>query len=158
MSASHQQLQRKLKTKLKNAMLKSKINHSQSSDKSSERQEVEQKTSPLQETQNTRENSKRLPVMAMAVKQSLSKGSGPAATGTAAIGTALAAKKSLKVEKKMSKLQAKMASKLSGSKFRWLNETLYTAKSDSSFELFSREPELFSIYHEGFASQVFLYT
>jgi ribosomal RNA-processing protein 8 len=57
-------------------------------------------------------------------------------------------------KRQMSKLQLKMASKLSGSRFRWINETLYTAKSEESFQLFSKEPELFSIYHKGFASQV----
>ena len=134
--SSKQQLQKKLRNKLKESMLKSKIIYSQNSEKYSESGEKVEK-------RNRTENSKKLSVMEMEMKgnQSLSKGlAGTAATGTAV----LVAKKSLK---KMSKLQAKMASKLSGSKFRWLNETLYTAKSESSFELFSREPELFSIYH-----------
>ncbi|KAJ3304495.1 25S rRNA (adenine645-N1)-methyltransferase [Kappamyces sp. JEL0829] len=59
-----------------------------------------------------------------------------------------------KKEKGLSKLQEKMAKKLSGSKFRWINESLYTTESDKSFRLFKEQPELFDIYHQGFQSQV----
>jgi ribosomal RNA-processing protein 8 len=55
---------------------------------------------------------------------------------------------------KVSKLQSKMQKKLSGSKFRWLNESLYTKESAESYKLFTQDPELFKIYHEGFATQV----
>jgi hypothetical protein len=55
---------------------------------------------------------------------------------------------------KLSALQQKMQQKLAGSKFRWINETLYTTKSDSSYKLFQEQPELFEIYHQGFHSQV----
>lgn len=55
---------------------------------------------------------------------------------------------------KVSKLQSKMQKKLAGSKFRWLNESLYTKESAESYKLFSQDPELFKIYHDGFATQV----
>ncbi|KAI8906695.1 methyltransferase-domain-containing protein [Gorgonomyces haynaldii] len=54
----------------------------------------------------------------------------------------------------MSDLQTKMQQKLDGSKFRWLNETLYTSDSQNAITLFQADPELFDIYHKGFASQV----
>lgn len=42
---------------------------------------------------------------------------------------------------------------LSGSKFRWLNEKLYTTTGKESFDLFTNNPEYFDIYHKGFRSQ-----
>lgn len=42
---------------------------------------------------------------------------------------------------------------LQGSRFRWLNESLYTESSSTSFELFQKEPKLFEAYHSGFRSQ-----
>lgn len=47
-----------------------------------------------------------------------------------------------------------MKEKLSGARFRWLNEQLYTTKGDESFKLFQEKPELFDEYHEGFRHQV----
>jgi hypothetical protein len=55
---------------------------------------------------------------------------------------------------KKSKLFEKFAEKLKGSKFRWINESLYTSTSDESFKLFKEDPELFHAYHKGFATQV----
>ncbi|KAJ3272993.1 25S rRNA (adenine645-N1)-methyltransferase [Terramyces sp. JEL0728] len=63
-------------------------------------------------------------------------------------------KKPQKVEKKLTSLQEKYQKKLTGSKFRWLNETLYTTTSKTAIDLFQKQPELFDIYHEGFSSQV----
>ncbi|KAI8902940.1 methyltransferase-domain-containing protein [Globomyces pollinis-pini] len=54
----------------------------------------------------------------------------------------------------LSTLQEKMKKKLTGSKFRWLNETLYTNHSKHAIKIFQEQPELFDIYHEGFSSQV----
>ena len=51
-------------------------------------------------------------------------------------------------------LQSNMRQKLISSRFRTLNETLYTTSSDSSFELFNQNPRLFTEYHEGFQRQV----
>lgn len=51
-------------------------------------------------------------------------------------------------------LQRKMKEKLSGARFRWLNEQLYTTPGNKSFKLFQEKPELFDEYHEGFRHQV----
>lgn len=40
-------------------------------------------------------------------------------------------------------LQRKMKEKLSGARFRWLNEQLYTTPGQHSFSLFQEKPELF---------------
>ena len=53
-----------------------------------------------------------------------------------------------------SALQQKFLSRLSGSRFRVLNEELYTTESSSAFEKFSKNPELFDAYHKGFRAQV----
>lgn len=42
---------------------------------------------------------------------------------------------------------------LEGSRFRWLNESLYTEDSNKSFQLFQGDPSLFEAYHRGFRSQ-----
>jgi hypothetical protein len=36
-----------------------------------------------------------------------------------------------------------MKKKLHGARFRWLNEQLYTTSGETSFKLFSEQPELF---------------
>ncbi|KAJ3388246.1 25S rRNA (adenine645-N1)-methyltransferase [Entophlyctis sp. JEL0112] len=51
-------------------------------------------------------------------------------------------------------LQSKMKKTLAGGRFRMINETLYTAKSDVALKLFRKEPKTFYIYHEGFREQV----
>lgn len=49
---------------------------------------------------------------------------------------------------------SKMKQKLDGSKFRWLNEKLYTSSSEAASKLFQSSPELFDVYHTGFRTQV----
>ncbi|KAL3468962.1 methyltransferase-domain-containing protein [Aspergillus californicus] len=51
-------------------------------------------------------------------------------------------------------LQQAMRQKLISSRFRHLNETLYTTPSEKALELFTSSPELFEEYHAGFARQV----
>ncbi|AMD22236.1 HGL104Wp [Eremothecium sinecaudum] len=51
-------------------------------------------------------------------------------------------------------LQQKMLAKLSGSRFRWINEQLYTISSNDALKLMKEQPALFDEYHEGFRSQV----
>ncbi|KAJ5510070.1 Methyltransferase-like protein [Penicillium expansum] len=51
-------------------------------------------------------------------------------------------------------LQQAMRQKLVSSRFRHLNETLYTTPSEKALEMFSTNPELFDEYHAGFARQV----
>lgn len=53
-----------------------------------------------------------------------------------------------------SALQQSFLARLSGSRFRELNEDLYTTTSDTAFKRFSENPELFDQYHEGFRKQV----
>ena len=47
-----------------------------------------------------------------------------------------------------SALQQAFLSRLAGSRFRELNEDLYTTNSTSAFERFQNNPELFDQYHE----------
>ena len=56
--------------------------------------------------------------------------------------------------KKLTPLQQKMMAKLAGSRFRWINEQLYTISSEDALDLIKEQPELFDEYHEGFRSQV----
>ncbi|MCJ1292132.1 25S rRNA (adenine645-N1)-methyltransferase [Xylographa carneopallida] len=51
-------------------------------------------------------------------------------------------------------LQQAMREKLVSSRFRYLNQTLYTTPSKSSYELFQGNPSFFTEYHEGFRRQV----
>jgi len=53
-----------------------------------------------------------------------------------------------------SALQQAFLSRLAGSRFRELNEDLYTTNSSSAFERFQNNPQLFDQYHEGFREQV----
>lgn len=54
-------------------------------------------------------------------------------------------------------LQQKMMAKLSGSRFRWINEQLYTMPSDAALKLIHDQPSLFDEYHQGFRLQVALW-
>uniref|UniRef100_A0A0L0P6F4 Ribosomal RNA-processing protein 8 n=1 Tax=Candidozyma auris TaxID=498019 RepID=A0A0L0P6F4_CANAR len=60
-------------------------------------------------------------------------------------------------ERKLTPLQQKMMAKLSGSRFRWINEQLYTTSSENALKLVQEQPALFDEYHEGFRSQVQLW-
>lgn len=60
----------------------------------------------------------------------------------------------LQPSKKLTPLQQKMMAKLSGSRFRWINEQLYTISSQDALSLIKDQPELFDEYHDGFRSQV----
>jgi SAM-dependent methyltransferase len=53
-----------------------------------------------------------------------------------------------------SSLQQSFKARLSGSRFRILNEELYTTTSSTAFDRFSSNPELYEQYHEGFRHQV----
>jgi ribosomal RNA-processing protein 8 len=57
-------------------------------------------------------------------------------------------------ETKLTPLQLKMKEKLSGSRFRWINEQLYTISSGEALKLIENSPELFDEYHNGFRAQV----
>lgn len=53
----------------------------------------------------------------------------------------------------LSALQQKFAKKLEGSKFRMLNEKLYTTRGEEALNQFQKTPSLFEVYHEGFREQ-----
>ncbi|KAF5094145.1 hypothetical protein D0Z00_003683 [Geotrichum galactomycetum] len=55
---------------------------------------------------------------------------------------------------KLTPLQQKMMEKLAGSRFRWINEQLYTTTSDEAVRIMEAQPEMFDEYHQGFRSQV----
>ena len=57
-------------------------------------------------------------------------------------------------ESKSSVLADKVAKKMSGARFRWINEKLYTCTSTDAVKFFSEDPQLFTLYHEGFREQV----
>lgn len=50
----------------------------------------------------------------------------------------------------LSQLQEKMK----GSKFRWINEQLYTQSGNKSLQMIQEDESLFDIYHQGFREQV----
>lgn len=54
----------------------------------------------------------------------------------------------------MSTLQRDFLDRLTSSRFRELNEELYTQSSSTSYETFTKKPELFDQYHVGFRKQV----
>ena len=54
-------------------------------------------------------------------------------------------------------LHEKMTKQLESSRFRWINEQLYTTTGDEAVEIFSEDPSLFDIYHRGFTNQVKLW-
>lgn len=54
----------------------------------------------------------------------------------------------------LTSLQQSMRQKLLSSRFRHLNETLYTTPSSHALDLFTSNPELFAEYHAGFSRQV----
>jgi ubiquinone/menaquinone biosynthesis C-methylase UbiE len=56
--------------------------------------------------------------------------------------------------KKSNSIQAAFKARLAGSRFRILNEELYTTTSQTSYDKFKASPELFEQYHEGFRHQV----
>ncbi len=55
---------------------------------------------------------------------------------------------------KLTPLQLKMQQKLSGSRFRWINEQLYTISSSEATKLIASQPSMFEEYHSGFRSQI----
>ena len=51
-------------------------------------------------------------------------------------------------------LQQRMTAKLMSSRFRHLNEVLYTSPSDQAIRLFTESPQNYTSYHAGFRAQV----
>ena len=61
------------------------------------------------------------------------------------------------VPQKKSSLHEKMTKQLESSRFRWINEQLYTTTGDEAMAMFSNNPRLFDVYHWGFSNQVKLW-
>lgn len=59
-----------------------------------------------------------------------------------------------KKPKTKSLLAQKVAKKIGGARFRWINQKLYTCSSHDAAQLFVDEPDLFVLYHKGFKEQV----
>jgi ribosomal RNA-processing protein 8 len=55
---------------------------------------------------------------------------------------------------KLSPLQQKMKEQLESSRFRWINEQLYTTTSNEALALMKESPEYFEVYHKGYRAQV----
>jgi len=51
-------------------------------------------------------------------------------------------------------LKQKLMMKLLGSRFRFINEQLYTSNSEAAQNLFANDPKAFEVYHQGFVHQV----
>lgn len=58
------------------------------------------------------------------------------------------------LEARAGALRARMAQRLDGARFRYLNEQLYSGPSSAAQRLFQEDPEAFLLYHRGFQSQV----
>ena len=56
-----------------------------------------------------------------------------------------------------SSLLEKMTKQLESSRFRWINEQLYSTTGDEAVAMFAEDPNLFDIYHRGFTNQVKLW-
>ena len=59
-----------------------------------------------------------------------------------------------KFKTKKTALHSRMASKMEGARFRWINEQLYTTTGHKAKQMFDEDPSLFDVYHAGFATQV----
>lgn len=59
-----------------------------------------------------------------------------------------------KKNERSSKLFSKMSNQLEGSRFRMINQQLYTSSGAEAKALFESDPELFDVYHRGFSMQV----
>lgn len=56
-------------------------------------------------------------------------------------------------DKLKDRLQKRLTSKISGARFRYINEQLYTKTGEEALEMFEQDPALFDVYHKGFVAQ-----
>mmetsp|Transcript_27892 Transcript_27892/g.40782 ORF Transcript_27892/g.40782 Transcript_27892/m.40782 type:complete len:363 (-) Transcript_27892:296-1384(-) len=68
--------------------------------------------------------------------------------------SAASSKKEKTSSSKSSALRKAFMERLAGSRFRELNEELYTTHSSTAYHKFTEQPELFQQYHDGFKQQV----
>ncbi|UKJ88979.2 25S rRNA (adenine(645)-N(1))-methyltransferase [Theileria orientalis] len=62
--------------------------------------------------------------------------------------------KSFKPKSSKKHSMSEIKNRLSGSRFRFLNEQLYSSESEEAWSMFKSDPNLFNIYHEGYQNQV----
>ncbi|KAJ2311034.1 25S rRNA (adenine645-N1)-methyltransferase [Coemansia sp. RSA 2702] len=55
--------------------------------------------------------------------------------------------------KQLTAMQKEMQKKLSGARFRWINEAMYTETGAHTYAMVQADPEIFAEYHRGFAEQ-----
>ena len=96
---------------------------------------------------NGPKNNLKSPTKAASDEQVKSNRSKPSSLQTKSI---VAKDASLTNQKGLSSLQMKFAKKLEGSRFRSINENLYTTRGDDAFLKFQKDPDSFEIYHQGF--------
>lgn len=99
---------------------------------------------------NGPKNNLKSPTKAASDEQVKSNRSKPSSLQTKSI---VAKDASLTNQKGLSSLQMKFAKKLEGSRFRSINENLYTTRGDDAFLKFQKDPDSFEIYHQGFREQ-----
>lgn len=68
-------------------------------------------------------------------------------------GTSTSSSSKISGSRRLSALQNKFVKKLQGSRFRFINESIYTKKGSETYEEFQQNPCLFTAYHEGFREQ-----
>ncbi|SPO39307.1 related to RRP8 - nucleolar protein required for efficient processing of pre-rRNA at site A2 [Pseudozyma flocculosa] len=78
----------------------------------------------------------------------------PPTSSKAAAAPAAAAAASQPASSTLTPLQSQMLNRLTGSRFRTINEQLYTTDSASALSSFTADPSIFDDYHKGFRSQV----
>lgn len=62
--------------------------------------------------------------------------------------------KNVQNDEKCESFQDKLANSLKASRFRFINELLYTNKSEQATSIVTQDPEAFKTYHEGYRHQV----
>lgn len=63
-------------------------------------------------------------------------------------------KPKMKVPESSSSFGAKLRESLKGSRFRFINEQMYTQSGKESFDIFKEDPTAFEAYHEGYRHQI----
>lgn len=63
-------------------------------------------------------------------------------------------KPKIQVPESLSSFGAKLRENLKGSRFRFINEQMYTQTGKESFEIFKEDPTAFEAYHEGYRHQI----
>ena len=62
--------------------------------------------------------------------------------------------KELKKTSSTAEMNKRIETGMKGSKFRWINEQLYTTQSKDSFKLLKNNKSIFTDYHEGYSQMV----